>query len=263
MLVTARASVESAVAAIRLGVHDYLREPLDAEKLRGLLADRFDDALAAPRAAVPGGAFGRRLVLRHDRPLRADAGALPDCSARWRRTCARRSSAAKPAPARNSSRAPCINSGRARTGASSSSTARRSSRRSSRASCSATCAARSPGATDAKPGLFETGRRRHAVPRRSRRAAARRAGQAAAHDRVRRSAARRIARAAQGRRAGHRRDQPRPRGRVRRRALPPRSVLPAQRRRIHVPPLRDRRDDIVYLANAFVRGFARRVLPSR
>ncbi len=45
VLVTARASVESAVAAIRLGVHDYLREPVDVEKLRTLLADRFDDAL--------------------------------------------------------------------------------------------------------------------------------------------------------------------------------------------------------------------------
>ncbi len=45
VLVTARASVESAVAAIRLGVHDYLREPVDVEKLRTLLADRYDDAL--------------------------------------------------------------------------------------------------------------------------------------------------------------------------------------------------------------------------
>lgn len=45
VLVTARASVESAVAAIRLGVHDYLREPLDADTLRGLLSDRVDDAL--------------------------------------------------------------------------------------------------------------------------------------------------------------------------------------------------------------------------
>jgi DNA-binding NtrC family response regulator len=45
VLVTARASVESAVAAIRLGVHDYLREPVAVDKLHALLADRFDDAL--------------------------------------------------------------------------------------------------------------------------------------------------------------------------------------------------------------------------
>jgi DNA-binding NtrC family response regulator len=45
VLVTASASVESAVAAIRLGVHDYLRQPIDADKLRGRLTDQFDDAL--------------------------------------------------------------------------------------------------------------------------------------------------------------------------------------------------------------------------
>jgi len=45
VLVTARASVESAIAAIRLGVHDYLREPIDADKWRALLTDRYDDAL--------------------------------------------------------------------------------------------------------------------------------------------------------------------------------------------------------------------------
>jgi DNA-binding NtrC family response regulator len=45
VLVTARASVESAVAAIRLGVHDYLREPIDAGRLRALLSERYDDAL--------------------------------------------------------------------------------------------------------------------------------------------------------------------------------------------------------------------------
>ncbi|WP_239488789.1 sigma-54 dependent transcriptional regulator [Luteitalea sp. TBR-22] len=45
MLVTACASVESAVAAIRLGVHQYLREPIDVDKVRRLLADQYDDAL--------------------------------------------------------------------------------------------------------------------------------------------------------------------------------------------------------------------------
>ncbi|WP_396626478.1 sigma-54-dependent transcriptional regulator [Luteitalea sp.] len=45
VLVTARASVESAVAAIRLGVHDYLREPLDVDKIQRLFADQYDDAL--------------------------------------------------------------------------------------------------------------------------------------------------------------------------------------------------------------------------
>ncbi len=45
ILVTGRASVETAVAAIRLGVHDYLRHPIDAVKLRTLLAEQCEDAL--------------------------------------------------------------------------------------------------------------------------------------------------------------------------------------------------------------------------
>ena len=55
---------------------------------------------------------------------------------------------------------------------SSRSTARRSSTRCSRASCSATSAARSPARSNRRPGVFETAQRRHAVPRRGRRAAA-------------------------------------------------------------------------------------------
>ena len=77
VLLTARASVESAVAAIRLGVHDYLREPIDAEKLRALLTDRFDDALRRRVRLFPAERSQRRLVSRHDWPLRADAEAVP------------------------------------------------------------------------------------------------------------------------------------------------------------------------------------------
>lgn len=45
LLTSARASVESAVAAIRLGARDYLRSPVDAGTLRRLLADEFDGAM--------------------------------------------------------------------------------------------------------------------------------------------------------------------------------------------------------------------------
>ena len=45
VLMTGRASVESAVAAIRLGVHEYLREPIDFAKVERLLSDQYDDAL--------------------------------------------------------------------------------------------------------------------------------------------------------------------------------------------------------------------------
>ena len=63
------------------------------------------------------------------------------------------------------------------------------------------------------------------------RAAAERAGQAAARARGRRGAARRIGRVAQGRRAADRRDQPRPARRGGRRTVPQRPVLPAEHRR--------------------------------
>ena len=57
---------------------------------------------------------------------------------------------------------------------SSRSTARPSPRRSPSPSSSATCAARSPAPTSRAPGRFDAGQRRHAVPRRDRRHAARR-----------------------------------------------------------------------------------------
>ena len=60
------------------------------------------------------------------------------------------------------------------TARSSPSTAPRSPRRCSRASCSVTSAARSPARSPTSAGLFEQARRRHAVPRRDRRHAARR-----------------------------------------------------------------------------------------
>ena len=98
------------------------------------------------------------------------------------------------------------------------------------------------GADGAATRRVRAGRRRHAVPRRDRRAAARPAGQAAAR-------ARRSARSSRvggdqrrpRRRAHHRRDQPRSRARGRRGPLPRGPLLPAQRRsRSRVPPLRER-----------------------
>jgi DNA-binding NtrC family response regulator len=45
ILMTGRASVETAVEAIRLGARDYLRTPLDADRLGRLLADQHDASL--------------------------------------------------------------------------------------------------------------------------------------------------------------------------------------------------------------------------
>ena len=74
------------------------------------------------------------------------------------------------------------------------------------------------------------GRPRHAVPRRDRRHAARRAGQAAAHAREQRGAAARRQRDAARRRARGRGDASRPAGRGRGGTLPRGPLLPAERR---------------------------------
>ena len=82
-------------------------------------------------------------------------------------------------------------------------------------------------------GLFERGRRRHAVPRRDRRAAARAAGEAAARAAGRQDPpARRDARRG-GRRAHHRRHAPRPAARDADGALPRGPLLPPQRAADH------------------------------
>ena len=88
--------------------------------------------------------------------------------------------------------------------------ARRSRRRWSSRRCSATPRARSPARPPPRPGYFEDAQRRHAVPGRDRRAAARDAGEAAARAGERRVPARRRDREPRVARARDRRDQPRP-----------------------------------------------------
>ena len=79
-------------------------------------------------------------------------------------------------------------------------------------------------------GRVRGGRRRHAVPRRDRRAAADAAAEAPARARGARGAAHRRDAAAQGRRPRHRRDQPRPARGGQPRHLPPGSLLPPRGR---------------------------------
>jgi len=73
VLTATTASVESAVTAIRLGARDYLRSPLDGHKLGRLLADEFDDAMRRrvrlfPAERSPGvsfhGMIGRSLPMQ-------------------------------------------------------------------------------------------------------------------------------------------------------------------------------------------------------
>ena len=79
-------------------------------------------------------------------------------------------------------------------------------------------------------GPLRNGRRRHALPRRDRRAAAGAPGEAAARARDRRSAARRIAAAGAHRRQGRLRQQPGPRRGSGGGPVPERSPLPLERR---------------------------------
>ena len=138
------------------------------------------------------------------------------------------------------------------------STAPRSRRAWSRASCSATRRARSPGAVQRAQGPLRAGPRRHAVPRRDRRAAAGDAGQAAARAAGARVRARRRQRDRPRRRARRRGDQPRP---ARDGGAPARSARTSTTgstsSRSTLPPLRERADDIPLLAALFLRRFAR------
>ena len=149
---------------------------------------------------------------------------------------------------------------RARPGRSSASTARRSPRRCSRASCSATRRAPSPARSQTKPGLLESGRRRHGLPRRDRR-------DAAARCRPSSCACSRTARCtrvggpggAHDRRALRRRHQPRSRGRGgERRRFRQDLYFRLNGISLTIPPLRERPDEIEPLARRFLADAAAR-----
>ncbi len=115
------------------------------------------------------------------------------------------------------------------------------------------------GATEARKGYFEGGRRRHDLPRRGGRAAPRHAGPPAPRAAVGRIHPRRVVAGAQDRRARHRGDERRPAAGRGRRPLPRGSLLPprhgahrgavaartAGRHSAAVPQIRRRRRDAV------------------
>ena len=131
----------------------------------------------------------------------------------------------------------------------------------SRASCSATRRARSPAPATRRIGAFEEADGRHPLPRRDRRAAARAAAEAPARAREPRDPPRRRQQLPAGRRARHRRDQPRPARRgQRRRASAPTSTSAWRWCKIALPPLRERPEDIPLAGRA---AAARRSAPTR
>ena len=231
ILMTAHATVATAVAALRDGAFDYVEKPFDNDELRARRGARARSLAARAREPLPArGARARATRAPRSSPR---ARRMRACSTLVRRAARERGHrarhAARAAPARSWSRAPCTASATASAARSSRSTARRSRRACSSASSSATSAAPSPAPSARAPACFERAERRHALPRRDRRDRARLPGEAAARAPGAARHARRRQRGARARRPRRRRHQPRPAREVAAGALPRGPLLPPRR----------------------------------
>ena len=148
------------------------------------------DSISAPPATARSRRPAAFPSARSSRSCRDSSARAPRCSASPSRFSACRattspcSSPARAGPARISSRARSTPARRAAAACSCPTTARARRASSPTASCSATAAAASRAPIADQPGVLRTARRRHAVPRRSRRPAARRPAQTAAVSRA-------------------------------------------------------------------------------
>ena len=229
IIVTAFTDVDVLIEAINLGrIYRYVTKPWDSKELRGVLThavERFslvreNRRLAEQLRRTSACCRTTRTASSTSAPSSASRRRCARCSrasSRWRRRRRRCCCAARPAPARSWSRAR------------STSTAPRESRavraRQLRRAGAGLLEMRAVRPREgrlhrrdgAAAGPLRAGRRRHAVPRRGRRPAAGRAGQAAARAAGARVRARRRQRDDQGRRARRGGDPPRPREADRRR----------------------------------------------
>ena len=156
ILMTGAATVDTAIEAVKAGALDYLSKPFDFERLGSLLRG-VKEAREDREVLLSADADGRRAARlpRDDRPQPRHAGAVPIGAAAGAAR-ADRAGHRRNRHRQGAGRQGAVTRGPARaTSAFSPSTARRSSRRCSKASSSATCAARSPARTESKVGLFE------------------------------------------------------------------------------------------------------------
>ena len=258
LLLTAFASADTAVEAMRLGAVDYLTKPFDVADLKQRIARYLEVKRLNETQTTP--AEGRKSPgVRARRPQPRRSSTSSAWSPGW--------PAPTPASSSPASRAPARSGRRAR------STCSRAAKR--QPFVAVNCGAFTEsileselfghmkgsftGAVDTKKGLLEVGRPRHAVPRRGRGDEPWHAGEAAARAAGAPFPAGRGHPGTRSRRPLHRRHQSQPRGDGARRHFREDFFFRINVISVRLPALRERAEDVPILAEQFVHRFAERM----